>query len=134
MRGSIGSGKKPALHSDWSLRFHRTDNPMLICYSKATDDLSNVIVVVVNLDFHHAQSGCVDLDLGALGFDSAHPYQAHDLLGDGRYLWDGSRNFVELSPQGLPAHIIQIRRNCALSAILTTSCDQCAATMRRRGD
>ena len=35
---------------------------MLICDSKATDDLSNVIVVVVNLDFHHAQSGFVDLD------------------------------------------------------------------------
>ena len=83
---------------------------MLICYSKATDNLSNVIVVVVNLDFHHAQSGFVGLDLGALGLDSAQPYQAHDLLGDGRYLWQGSRNYVELSPHGLPAHIMRIRR------------------------
>ncbi|MEO6058021.1 MAG: alpha-1,4-glucan--maltose-1-phosphate maltosyltransferase, partial [Gemmatimonadales bacterium] len=35
----------PALQRDWGLRFHRTDNPAIICYSKATDDLESVVLV-----------------------------------------------------------------------------------------
>jgi hypothetical protein len=38
------------------------------------------------------------------------PYQAHDLLTDVRYLWHGTRNYVELNPQTIPAHIFVIRR------------------------
>jgi starch synthase (maltosyl-transferring) len=100
----------PALHSNRSLRFHTTDNPSLICYSKATEDLSNIIIVIVNLDSFHTQSGYVDLDLHSLGLDSNHAFQVHDLLGEGRYLWHGPRNYAELSPESLPAHIFQVRR------------------------
>ena len=64
-----------ALQSDWSLRFHVSDNDHLIVYSKTSDDFSNVIVVVVNLDPYHTQSGWVDLELDALGLDPAQPYQ-----------------------------------------------------------
>ncbi len=99
-----------ALQGDHTLRFHETDNPMLLCYSKTTDDYSNVIVVVVNLDSFHAQTGWVNLDLKAIGLDAEHAFQAHDLLGDGRYLWQGERNFVELTPGSLPAHILCMRR------------------------
>jgi starch synthase (maltosyl-transferring) len=97
-----------ALQSIGSLRFHGTDNPMLICYSKTTDDLSNVIVVIVNLDSFHRQTGWVDLDLPALGLDADRAFQAHDLLGEGRYLWQGSRNYVELTPESVPAHILRM--------------------------
>jgi starch synthase (maltosyl-transferring) len=100
----------PALHSDRSLRFHETDNPALICYSKATDDLSNVVIVVVNLDAFHRQAGWVNLDIGELGLDSTRTFQAHDLLGDGRYLWHGARNYVELIPESLPAHVMRVRK------------------------
>jgi len=99
----------PALQSGRNLRFHGTDNPALICYSKATDDLSSVIVVVVNLDSFHVQSGWINLDLGAIGLDTRHAFQAHDLLSEGRFLWQDSRNFVELTPDSLPAHILQLR-------------------------
>ena len=99
-----------ALQSNLNLRFHETDNPSLICYSKATDDLTNVIVVVVNLDSFHTQTGWVHLDLGSLGLDANHAYQVHDLLGEGKFLWQGSRNYVELVPESLPAHILRLRR------------------------
>ena len=102
--------QNPALQSDRNLRFHNTDNPSLICYSKVTDDLSNIIIVVVNLDSFHAQTGWVDLDLNSLGLDPAHAFQVHDLLGEGRYLWHGARNYVELVPESLPAHILHVRR------------------------
>jgi len=100
----------PALQSDRNLHFHDTDNPALICYSKATDDLSSVIVVVVNLDSFHAQSGWVSLDLDSIGVDKRHAFQAHDLLSEGRFLWQDSRNYVELTPESLPAHILLLRR------------------------
>lgn len=99
-----------ALHSDRNLRFHETDNPMLICYSKANEDRSNVLVCVVNLDPFHTQSGWLNLDLKALELDPNHPFQAHDLLGEGRFLWNGSRNFVELAPESMPAHILLVRK------------------------
>jgi starch synthase (maltosyl-transferring) len=99
-----------ALQGNRNLRFHDTDNPALICYSKATDDLSNVIVTIVNLDCFNPQTGWVNLDLGSLGLDGDHAFQAHDLLGDARYLWQGPRNYVALTPDSQPAHILHVRR------------------------
>ncbi len=100
----------PALHGDCSLRFHEVDNEQLICYSKRTDDLSNVILTVVNLDPHHIQSGWIEFPLEELGIDPQRPYQMHDLVSDARYLWQGSRNYIELNPQIVPAHIFRMRR------------------------
>jgi len=102
--------ENPALQGDWSLRFHEVDNEQLICYSKRTDDNSDVVLVVVNLDPHHTQSGWIEFPLEELGIDPQKPYQMHDLLSDARYLWQGSRNYVELNPQFVPAHIFRIRR------------------------
>jgi starch synthase (maltosyl-transferring) len=102
--------ENPALHSDWNLRFLPMDSDQLICYGKFTDDLENIIVVVVNLNPHHTQGGWLTLPLEDLGLDPAQPYQVHDLLGDARFLWHGARNYVELNPHSLPAHIFRIRR------------------------
>jgi starch synthase (maltosyl-transferring) len=100
----------PALHGDRSLRFHGVDNDQLICYSKGTDDLASVVLVVVNLDPHHPQAGWTALDLGALGVAPEQPYQVHDLLTDARFIWHGARNYVELDPGKIPAHIFRVRR------------------------
>jgi starch synthase (maltosyl-transferring) len=102
--------ENPGLHGDSSLRFHPTDNDQLICYSKQTEDLSNIIVVVVNLDPNHKHSGWVELPLQILEIDSRQPFQVHDLLSDARYLWHGNRNYVELDPRVVPAHIFCLRR------------------------
>ena len=102
--------ENPALQCDGNLRFHETGNPAVICYSKTSDDLSDIVIVVGNLDVFHTQSGWVTLDLAALGLDSSRAFQAHDLLSDGRYLWQGPRNYFELVPGSLPAHIMKVRR------------------------
>ena len=99
-----------ALQCDWSLRFHPVDNDQLIAYSKMTGDFLNIIVVVVNLDPNHTQSGMVDLPLDEFHLDALAPYQMHDLLTDARYVWRGSRNYIELNPQRLPAHVFCLRR------------------------
>lgn len=98
----------PALHRDWRLHFYKVDNAELMCYGKTTEDLSNVIVAIVNLDPYHRQSGFVELPLDELEIDSAHPYQMHDLLSGSHYLWYGPRNYVELDSQHSPVHIFRV--------------------------
>jgi starch synthase (maltosyl-transferring) len=102
--------ENPALHGDLSLRFHPVGNEQIIAYSKMTDDLLNIILVVVNLDPLHTQSSMLDLPLEVFHLDPRQPYQMHDLLTDVKYVWRGPRNYVELNPQRLPAHIFCIRR------------------------
>ncbi len=102
--------ENPALQTNHTLRFHTVENEQLIAYTKSTEDLTNVILVVVNLDPHHMQCGMVELPLESLAIDPHQPYQVHDLLADARYLWHGPRNYVELHPQTTPAHIFRIRR------------------------
>ena len=98
-----------ALQSDRSLRFHAVDNPEIICFSKQTEDLENVIVVAVNLDPHYTQSGWVDLAMEELGLRPEQPFQMHELLTNARYLWHGARNYVQLNPQSVPAQIFRVR-------------------------
>jgi starch synthase (maltosyl-transferring) len=100
----------PALHSDWSLRFHPVSNDQLICFSKQTEDLTNIILTIVNLDPYHVQSGWVELPLEPFHLDPQQPYQVHDLLTHARYFWQGARNYVELNPQSVPAHIFRVLR------------------------
>lgn len=100
----------PALASNARLKFHSIDNHQLIAYSKTSEDLSNIIMVIVNLDPHYTQSGWLDVPLNYLGLDPHQAFQAHDLITDSRYLWQGTRNYVELNPHTMPAHILRIRR------------------------
>lgn len=100
-----------ALQSDWSLRFHFTENDQLICYTKESEDRSNLLLIVVNLDPHHTQSGFVSLPLSELEIPYDRGYEAEDLLTGERYLWHGPRNYVELNPSRHVAHIFKIHRH-----------------------
>ncbi len=102
--------ENPALQTDRTLRFHHVDSDRLICYSKRCDDPSNLIVVVVNLDEHWKHSGWIELPLEELGLEPDRPYQMRDLLSDAHFIWHGSRNYVELDPRVVPAHIFRVRR------------------------
>ena len=42
--------ENPALHHNRNLRFFEVDNEAILCFGKATPDMSNLIFVVVNLD------------------------------------------------------------------------------------
>ena len=100
----------PALHRDWSLKFHPTDNDQIICYSKESEDRSNLIVVIVNLDPRYTQAGYVQLPLWELGIPEDRSYEAEDLLTGERYLWSGPRNYVELNPNRVSGHSLRIHR------------------------
>jgi starch synthase (maltosyl-transferring) len=100
--------ENPALQYTDNVRFHKIDNDEMIAYSKTAGD--NQILVVVSLDPNYTQAGWLQLSLDELAIDPLQPYQVHDLLADKRYLWNGARNYVELNPRGVAAHIFRIRR------------------------
>jgi len=102
--------ENPALGHRGRLRFLPVSNERLIGYLRTTPDLASLLLVVVNLDPHHAQAGEVELPLDELGIDPAYAFQADDLLGGGRYLWQGRRNYVALDPQAMSAHVFRLRR------------------------
>ncbi|MFW6227028.1 MAG: alpha-1,4-glucan--maltose-1-phosphate maltosyltransferase [Bacteroidota bacterium] len=99
-----------ALQNTHSLKFHHIDNEALVCFSKTSDDLSNIILVVVSLDPHYTHSGWMHIPLHEFEMDHQTPYQVHDLLSESFFLWQGDHNYVEINPGIMPAHIFKIRR------------------------
>jgi starch synthase (maltosyl-transferring) len=100
----------PALQRLAGTTFHETDNEFLLCYSRVTADHGNAVLVVVNLDPHNQHAGWLTLELLALGLDKGSPFQAHDLMSDARFFWQGERAFVSLDPKVMPVHVFRLRR------------------------
>lgn len=90
------------------LRFHEVDNEFVLCYSRSMANKANTLLFVVNLDYSYVQSGWVNIPLDTLGIDASEPYVIEDLLSGARYVWHGPRNYVELNPHVMPAHIFRI--------------------------
>jgi starch synthase (maltosyl-transferring) len=105
----------PALQRDWGLRFHRTDNPELLCYSKRSEDGRDLLLMVVNLDPFHMQHGFIELPLAAWSLSPDHAVHVTDLLSNERYHWRGSRNYVRLDPEARVAHILLVQLDAALA-------------------
>jgi starch synthase (maltosyl-transferring) len=99
-----------ALKANEHLVFHETDNPHLIAYSKQTPEGKDTVLMVVNLDPYNTQSGWVTLALWKLGIEEDASYEVYDLLSEERYLWHGARNYVELNPEKMPAHVLSVRK------------------------
>jgi starch synthase (maltosyl-transferring) len=98
----------PALQSNDGLRFHAVDGDWLLAYTKQRGD--DVILVVVNLDPFHVQSGMVQLRLAELGLDPEAPVEVADLLGGETWLWRDGPNWVELDPAVRAAHVLLVRQ------------------------
>jgi starch synthase (maltosyl-transferring) len=105
-----------ALQRDWGLRFHSTDNPNLLCYSKRSEDGSDLVVMVVNLDPANMQHGFVQLPLADWALPPDSTLQVTDLLSQDRYFWRGEWNYVRLDPQAQPAHILAVHLSRPLPA------------------
>lgn len=97
-----------ALQSTWNVQFCAIENPNLIAYLKATDDLSNIILTVVNLDPHGQQSGYVNLPKDRLKLGDKINVKLHDLVTDEHYTWTQQWNFVQLNPHKMPFHLFKL--------------------------
>jgi starch synthase (maltosyl-transferring) len=120
-----------ALHWLRNLRFHRVDQPELICFSKRLygtpavpggssgqaaprvgeqgGGATDTVLVVVNLDPHQVREATVWLDLPELGMDSRDGLTVTDELSGETFSW-GQANYVRLDPAVQPAHIFTVAR------------------------
>jgi starch synthase (maltosyl-transferring) len=99
-----------ALQRNENLVFHPTDNAQIMAYSKATADGADVVLTIVSLDPVNTQAGFVTLDLAAMELSDGAIFDVFDLLANRTYRWQGSRNYVELRPYEVPAHVFSIRK------------------------
>ena len=97
-----------ALQSTWNLHFCSIENPNLIAYLKATDDLSNVIMVVVNLDQHGKQAGYIQVPRERLQLGSKINLKLHDLITGETYTWTQEWNYIEIEPNKMPFHLFKV--------------------------
>ena len=102
--------KNRALQLYTNLRFYHADNDAILFYGKMTAARDNIILVVVNLDPFRKQNSFVDVPIEQFGQMESNEYRVQDLLSDATYTWRGRRNYVELDPNGQPAHIFLVRR------------------------
>ncbi|GAA3656786.1 alpha-1,4-glucan--maltose-1-phosphate maltosyltransferase [Streptomyces chitinivorans] len=108
--------RHPALQELRNLRFHHSDNPSIIVYSKhCAHPYADTVLTVVNLDPHHTHEATVSLDLAELGLtpaqaSGAEPFPVRDELTGETYHW-GRDNYVRLEPGrgAAPAHILSLR-------------------------
>jgi starch synthase (maltosyl-transferring) len=99
-----------ALREYENLRFQTVENEQIIFYSKATEALDSIILVLVNLDPYNNQSGFAYVPLESFGINGGDPFQVEDLLTGEKFVWRGRRNFVMLDPHSRPAHVFRLRR------------------------
>lgn len=97
-----------ALQSTWNMQFCHIEDQNMLAFLKATDDLSNIILVVANLDPHAKHSGFVQLPKDRLKLGDHINVKVKDLLTEEHYTWTQEWNYVELDPFKLPFHLFKI--------------------------
>jgi len=97
-----------SLQSTWNLQFCTIDDLNLIAYLKATDDLSNIILIIVNLDPYGKHSGYVQLPKERLKLGDHINVKVKDLITEEHYTWTQEWNYVELDPYKMPFHLFKV--------------------------
>jgi starch synthase (maltosyl-transferring) len=100
--------RHPALQRLRTVRFHQSTNDQVLAYSKHTEDRSDVVLVVANIDPLHAHETTLGLDLGVLGLAWDQPYEVYDELSGQAFRWQGADPYVRLDPHQA-AHVFHVR-------------------------
>jgi starch synthase (maltosyl-transferring) len=95
--------RHPALQQLRSIAFHRAEDDAVIAYSKT--DGEDTVVVVCNMDPHHAHVTLIWLDMPALGLDWDDSFTVRDEITGAIWSW-GKAVYVNLEPGG--AHIAEV--------------------------
>ncbi|HEY5691550.1 MAG TPA: alpha-1,4-glucan--maltose-1-phosphate maltosyltransferase [Cyclobacteriaceae bacterium] len=98
-----------ALHSTWNIHFCTIENPNMLAYIKYTEDLHDIILVVVNLDQFNKQHGYVQLPRTLLGLEGNINIKLNDLVTSDWYTWTQEWNYVELEPNRMPFHLFELK-------------------------
>lgn len=97
-----------ALQYTNNIEFCNIENDQILAYFKQSEDKSNNMLFVVNLDPYNKQGGWVQVPRHLMGVQGDQPMRMHDLITGNSYIWNQEWNFVELDPYHVPYHIFLI--------------------------
>ena len=100
--------QNPALQTHLGIKFYNVFNDNIILFGKYTSDLSNFILVAINLDPHNVQEGHFELPLWEFGLDDNASMHGEDLMTGHRWTWHGKTQWTRLDPS-MPFGIWRIR-------------------------
>jgi starch synthase (maltosyl-transferring) len=100
----------PALHEYDNLRFHDADDGNIVCYSKSTSDLEDIILVIVNLDPLQVHETMFHFPVESFGLKPGEQFMVTELLSGQSYFWSSGSQHVRLDPNSEPAVIYSIKR------------------------
>jgi starch synthase (maltosyl-transferring) len=98
----------PALQLYDNLRFYPSDDEHITCYGKATEDGSDRVLMVVNLDPFDTHETWLHLPVSEWGFPAGQPFQVEDLLTGEVHLWHEHQH-MRLDPHDEPARFYAVR-------------------------
>jgi starch synthase (maltosyl-transferring) len=101
--------RHPAFWRLRNLTFHHSSNTRILAYSKHTEDRSDVVLTVVNLDPLATHEATLGLDMGALGLAQDALFEVVDELTGKVFGWSGPNPYVRLDPSQEPAHVLHLR-------------------------
>jgi starch synthase (maltosyl-transferring) len=104
--------ENPALQDTYNIEFAKTTNDQIVCYCKVDRRSGNALIIVVNMDHFNTQAGEVIIPLKDLALELPDRYKVRDLLSGDKYHW-GERNYVQLNPYEMPAHVLRVEMDTA---------------------
>ncbi len=100
----------PALQEYDNLTFFEVQNDNIIGYVKRTEDNSDIVVVLCNINPFERQEAWFNLPIADWGIREDQQYLAVDELnGDAVHSWQGSWQHISMDPTENPAVILHIR-------------------------
>ncbi len=88
----------PALQTHLDTRFYPAWNAQVIYYGKPEPDGAGIILVMVSLDPHEAQTTGFEVPLWDLGLPDDGTVAVEDLAGGYRFAWHGKAQTIALAP------------------------------------
>ncbi len=85
-----------------NLKFLQTSNPSILAYSRGYGE--EKIVVILNLDPSKIQEAAVKIPDE---WNQVNSFRVTDIFNSETYTWNGGENFVRLTPEFKPAHILK---------------------------
>ncbi|TCH98415.1 DUF3416 domain-containing protein [Roseococcus sp. SYP-B2431] len=101
--------QNPALQTHLGTTVLAAGHPGIMLFAKATDDLSNVVLVAVSMNPFDALETHMELPQRVLGLGAGAPFLAEDLLRGGEERWEGTHRHLRLDPAALPFAIWRLR-------------------------
>jgi starch synthase (maltosyl-transferring) len=100
----------PALQELLNLRFLDCPDPNILAYAKTSTDMSNTVIVAINLDPHAAHEGDVELPLAELGLAADAEFSLEEAFARRIVTCRGARQRLHLDPATNPAMIFRLLR------------------------